>query len=1067
MEPFEVNKSRTKPSKFSLGRLLTLKKSIIDSFSLLSRSQREDQTDTPNHSQLEESVRQSEVTSDTSAPTFTPAVEFPLNLDEEKARLDQTKTHTEEIDDCGTSPAVLEEDRCPGTSKTCISSTDARPNMDPYTIPDCDDPSFYNTIPEKGALVRPYEYPVFDGTAPSVVSSAGLCEAGQFRSLTLPDQNTFTHERRHSPVYETVGPTYPPKSYDLQKEHSDIEIHRRASGLAKGEDKQSEPHDPKESYARAAAPQRLSVDRMCQDNNTNGSPWSERSMEGAELIDYQPSSQAGDIETTSQAQNGLTRSRPMKVKMKEKGTQTEPELFDLLDCGFTSSGTHSACPDPNMHRIPDGNARKQFKHTRNVNYIGRQNNDYYNDPQITPQPSTSGRMFRHTSNDDTRSAFSSEGADSDFDFYSSVPASSVNPGAMAPNGEPRGTPVDSPSRASSRGCEDRITLKQQEGSSRSDLCGSSLDEVTRQFFLDDDALSDDVFMEEADQYKYPFWKYNDDPSPRTLDSIAENCQNVTFSTTTDYRQLKATFNPEDTCSFVGGKETAMHINTRGGKISTGTRESSRGAGNSCSSVKSDEMYAYKYDDIDEVLETFNGLSALRQTNLDENDATVMGVHDVRLKNHLQSGIAVCKDGPSPVTAQETDRCLQPRDAANNIHEQGGARGPRHDAEVPAPSASRQRNSSDNGDEVDSRFADMFDSLRKNSVQSKSRQMWRKRRSNHKRSLLAAQNRTFIDANKQSGLEDKETLSAMSNSLYTFPTDHNEQSLLPSKPLRGILKRSVLPQPVSTAERNLFEQTYGIENGPCRVQRRRARSLGVEVYPLERTEAMYCGEIRDQQYKVAKAHSPQSPVNAPDFNAILKQSGQLCPKRRSKSLTTERHQQHRDEADFYPELRDANGREAKVIFEHQNATEEERTNAQNLTPGIHEPTNTPSNDGSSMSYAHHLKGDAFKGVKQVSGVVEKLAGPKQSRLSWQSQRTCGDFKNSFPTPSPPGVEIHPREVRPITARKNSLEVYRWSTCVHWRRNLQHRQEGKPGCYDNGVVLQHVISVCPPGSPPATL
>ena len=1124
MEPFQDKKAGTKRTKFGIRRLLTLKKSILDSFSIFSRMEREDATIDRTDTQLKEEVGQPKVTSSQSRPNFTSVIEFPLNFltfSEDKEYHEAMKNYSEEMFESATKPTIAQTDRCPVTHEFCWSSPDTGKNVHSYYKRDRKEQSFYNTIPERGPSARSFVSPPFNETAGFSESSKDPCQAKRFSSLTLPVQGKLIQERMHSPVYETIGPAYPPKGYDLQKEHSDIETHRRNGSLTQGEDRQSESHIIYESCMRN--PKRPSVDRMRQDNRINESLWNERAVDGKKLTDH---GKPGFIDPTLYAQN-----KPVDVNKKDQGTQTSPELFDIVDDGITLSENHisaNACNVAYMRRIQDDYASKhaplQSIQSRSVNYIGHKNNGFYIVSQETLQNSTTGRMLRYpehlseskfcpyqetmswqiplnnlvvlsdlqgnsrnvrtkdrgspvavfshatsselfsqpsaysagASIDDTRSVFSSEGADSDFVFYPSVPASSVETRNTVAMVDPTDTSAAASARFNSQVYEDKVMLKHHEDSSKSDLCGSSLDEVTRQFFLDDDALSDDVFMEEAEQHKYPFWKYSDDPSPRTLDSIEENCPNVTFFTTTEYGQSKTISYPNSTCTFVGERGTAPYtINREKNKMGTSIDESLRDTGFSCSSVKSDEMYAYKYDDIEEVLENFKDLSASVQINLGENEANDPNVPNMTVTNHLQSDKFI-KDGACTAVSRETHRYLQDcENTVNRKHEQEELHSQIQDSELSVQRLSSQRSSSDNCDEIDSRFADMFDSLRKNSVQSKARQMWRKRRSNRGRNFVAAQNRAFIDVNKHPGPKDKEIFNDVTEILYTLPSvNHGKESLPPLKPLRGILKKSVLPQPVSVAERNLCNRKHDNTNSQI-IRRRRARSLGVEVYPLERTEALYSGEIRDMQYQVAKAHSPQFPVNAPDFNTILDQAGDISWKRRSRSLNTEMHSRYRNEADLYLELKNAQG--IDTFGKLRTETVEGHNKFQSFTACIKAPTTVTNKAASSNRPTRCFKGD--------SDAFEKITCPRQSTLHEQGEIKNCDYRTASPIPSSPGTR--PSEVRPITARKNSLEVYRWSTCLQRRRKLQDRRDGKSGCIDNADILQHVISVCPSEPPAATL
>ncbi|GFS24267.1 hypothetical protein ElyMa_003411000 [Elysia marginata] len=1116
MESSEDKKPNKRRTRFGSG-LMTIKKSIRDSFSIFMKSNRERPSLQQNPILPAEEPQNLDFVAEKPPQGFTSVVERSLQSshfaennagwDSElkifKPEMKQTMSHPDDYQD----------------RPECYHGPPDTGNIaQPYAVREYEKPSDYTTIPETvssdaareqlsltEAIV--YTEPLKD----SIIPSKAL------NSLPLPVPEASVHSRRNSPVYETVAPAYPPKNYDQQKEHSGIVSNQMKTRLTQSEDNQLLSQDSAKSYANT--PKMPYVDQRRLGNGFSESLYHAGDIH---ITDSHEEAKPEVSYTSPYSQSQIAVIRQDLGLMKDQATQTDFEVFDPKNGWISISGTgneaktnfviymdenqganeielipvhfrqsslvNSQVREDNyavtstkgkVFKYPDKLSKcEQYLHLEPMNNMvlrrdliaasdtGKGSRALTKGDGINPSPI---RSFKSSSNfltppvvertrvstDDARSMYSSEGAESDFVFYPSAPATIIEPGIPAAFSSARSTPSASHVRSYSCGCEDNFVLAHDNDSSRSDFCGSSLDELTRQFFLDDDVLSDDVFMEEAEQYSYPSWKYNNDPSPRTLHSIEEYCPNQTFQKT-DCGRLRTSLDKSDSCVKERGTELYRANLQKRQRPGIRNDESLSEIGNSDSSAKTDEINAYKYDDIKEVLENFRELSASADTLRDQSvSSTEVSNHD----RHYTSRI----ENQSHVKREDS------HDKQDAILNQG------YDIRNLTPRSSNNRSSSDNCEEIDSRFADMFDSLRKNSVQFKSRQMWKKRRSNRRQSLIAAQTRTLINVESRAGIQDPENHSdppeTQTAHLLVNPNDNmnrgNSSSL---KPLRGILKKTALAQPISIAERNLCDLKRETTNAQCKnqLQRRRVKSLGLEIYPLERTEAMFGREILDMQYKVAKAHSPQSQVNAPFFNTIIDQAGNAYRKRRSQSLPVEPHMQHRSKTDFITQVTDC---QARARYCYSSSKVKGPTSGHFQTPPADAHTKVPLssvlteepahlvNCAGTSKYTWYPKSNNVPDKEQENDYDKSITCPEPAKLNTQVQKTKSN--NSW---SPP-AETRRREF--ITVRKNSLDVYRWNTCLHRRRKPQDKRVEKPGLNSNTVLLQRAISICPSERPIATL
>ena len=936
--------------------------------------------------------------------------------------------------------------------------------------------------------------------------------------LAVPTEGPSLSSRRNSPVYEAVGPACPPRDYDQLEEHSDIATRLEEKAFARCEDKQPDSTRLNDSCATLPLRRpadRMHLDSRINESLFYGRAGHREDI--IDLLDQRRQGDQNSSRPT-RLHWGLAKTRQEKTMMRDKSTQTELAFFAFEGDGSAilrirkspnaDIKTHNCRASGDSVNKP---SPRRFKHPQNMNPTLRQKDNHYCVPLAVAPNCTIGRIFRYpdhelfdstsvshqeavnartpmngqvvmsdtqhsfqitapknagnsiiavsyassttllsppsanttrASSDDARSIFSSEGADSDFVFYSGAPVIDKESGSTTADVGSRESTLG---RSNSFVREDSFVLND---TSRSDFYGSSLDEVTRQFFLDDDALSDDVFMEEAEQYKYPLWKYNNDPSPRTLDSIKENCPSELCDAIGN-GHWQASFDEDCTSTGERGKERCT-VQTND-KIELTSDASAKSNSCSYSSVRSDEMYAYKYDDIEEVLDNFKDLSTSGNIAHGRNPSETLNLYLMDGENSYNANNSKKLPGRGrenqSFSRNHGETLITTKEAVSSNQD--------IDSDILAQRLSSHKSGSDNCEEMDNRFADMFDSLRKNSIQSKARQMWRKRRSNCKRGLRVAPHMTFIGVEKQTELNDMEDSNGITESQTIFLRPiHGEESASLVKPLRGILKRSVLPQAVSVAERNLCNFRNENSDGGSRklIQRRRARSLGLEVYPLERTEAMYSREIQDMQYKAAKANSPQFPVNAPDFNNYLNKGREYCQKRRSRSLTTETYSIRRNEADFYPQRKDSLRREARDSPCLNNLSNKIKPVAVKQSQP---PADEHQNEAVDLS-AHN----AATALRPRVNNNTALAGPSRSPTPNRS------YTDKMPMASNGQVDgasstyenFEPRQLPAVVcmreaglARKNSLDVYRWHTCVHRRRKLQDRKDGKLGPHGNQTSL----------------
>ncbi|XP_059170656.1 uncharacterized protein LOC131952141 [Physella acuta] len=302
--------------------------------------------------------------------------------------------------------------------------------------------------------------------------------------------------------------------------------------------------------------------------------------------------------------------------------------------------------------------------------------------------------------DDSGSVFSSE-ADSDFTFY---PCSKLTetfscmtmldtrkPGFFSP-------PGDLPENINTS------------FSWRSDLFGSSLDEVTQQFFFDEDALSDDVFLDDPVDYN---------KGSRSEDRFQKQAQYLPDIPQNNHYEQRHVFVP-----------------TSGLVDETGRRNSS-----------SEDYYAYRYADIDEVLQSYEA----------SDDTPSAFSTDQSPKPEGKS---------SPDDTEETPDIIT--DSSLSPHSQKSI-----SSDV---RSSRDENFIDQNPE----FAHVFDSLRRNSTQSKARKMWRQRRARAKKNTIPV---------------EREVESTPSHNVAGSSSRSNEATVIsskpPPKPLRGILKNKAL------------------------------------------------------------------------------------------------------------------------------------------------------------------------------------------------------------------------------------------------------------------------------------
>lgn len=290
------------------------------------------------------------------------------------------------------------------------------------------------------------------------------------------------------------------------------------------------------------------------------------------------------------------------------------------------------------------------------------------------------------SSEDSGSILSSE-TDSDFMFY---PCSSLTQNFQCMS------MIDSRSSSYLSPPPDLPENVSTHFSWRTGFYGSSLDELTLQFFLDEDALSDDVFLDENEiisQADIARDNVLHDDTERSPESASMYSRLYDISPQSDPDCVP---NPEDDTEF---------------------RDS-----------YGDNCYAYRYADIDEVL---NDCSNLDQ-RCEINETSDRDLSSEPLEN-----------GYIPST--------------NNSDTQLG----------------------DSHLEFNDEFSNVLDSLRRNSTQTKARKMWRQRRAKAKKNL-----KLRCDNNREQA-----KIPVCQPAFFTFDdiNINNHNVNFPPKPLRGILK----------------------------------------------------------------------------------------------------------------------------------------------------------------------------------------------------------------------------------------------------------------------------------------
>ncbi|KAK0054710.1 hypothetical protein Bpfe_015807 [Biomphalaria pfeifferi] len=220
---------------------------------------------------------------------------------------------------------------------------------------------------------------------------------------------------------------------------------------------------------------------------------------------------------------------------------------------------------------------------------------------------------------------------------------------------------------------------------RSELFGSSLDDITQQFFYDEDALSDDVFVE--DFGGYPTFQ----TEPSGVGQAHQHEEHISHSF-----------------------ENPLYESPKSLQATIWSRTDVSGE-------PSEYDYTYRYADIDEVLQNFD---------LTENQRT-----------------------------DDTGK-LSNMNIFSDTHRSASS------------DSSGSQSVEDHYLNVDHELANVFDSLRRNSTQSKARKMWRQRRARAKKNLKCRK---------------EEAVTSPPSLIFKFiapPTPGIDDV----KPLRGILKR---------------------------------------------------------------------------------------------------------------------------------------------------------------------------------------------------------------------------------------------------------------------------------------
>lgn len=307
---------------------------------------------------------------------------------------------------------------------------------------------------------------------------------------------------------------------------------------------------------------------------------------------------------------------------------------------------------------------------------------------------TPPRIDARVPSEDSGSILSSE-TDSDFMFY---PCSSLT------HTFKRMTLVDSKNTGFLSPPSDLPECINTNFSWRSEFCGSSLDEVTLQFYLDDDALSDDVFVDDLEL-----------AHSVTTSQNANKCFQHEAREEPVNKQIEI-YNPS-------------YQNTTGSAINEGDETGLTGS-------YSDNCYAYRYADIDEVLQSYK--CSPSETELSVGDQN---------------------NGDKPISdADAGERTLS---LSGGIDIQNSCDDPHL--------------------ELNCELSNVFDSLRRNSTQTKARKMWRLRRAKCRKS---PPNSFASDSTE----EHHKFL--CEPTMFTFDhicvVKHNPENST-SKPLRGILK----------------------------------------------------------------------------------------------------------------------------------------------------------------------------------------------------------------------------------------------------------------------------------------
>ncbi|GFO29402.1 hypothetical protein PoB_005590700 [Plakobranchus ocellatus] len=1180
-----------KRSKFSMSRLLTIKKSIIDSFSSLSKPEKVGSASQRNNTVPREGKHQGDKTSEQSPPNFVSEMKFPDGFrDFGNSKIDfQFPSETSE-----------QKSRQEETYSEIAVHVESHTLSHKATGEERETVPLHNRVPEDcsknefptGAFARSVDMAMSNEYMPctknalyATASTDARSQKRELKTLPLPRQEVWSSMRRSNPIYELSGPLCPPRMYDEQREHSDIKLHQADPLSVPWEERQF--HSDFLSEKSPTSLPRTSVDRMHLDNRINESLCSKRSKNGNLKSAFSTRQETGIVEISTNPPNSQTLSdtEDELLSVKDQGTQTDFQMYCFIENQASNLNphrtinthimnyiehlqeehvknqgpvyfslpifTHSRYYHEYNQHLQEPTVRKQVREKCEAEMMPqkRRANEcikYFNQPRSFWPYSQSGDMCKTRKDnalqpqyscnapqnilylneqapilhkgdlatsiqeqqisprtiapemenpvagsissplnllsppsadtsrflsDDGRSVFSSEGADSDFVFYPCV-STVENVNSASPNHAKDISVAASPRRRSSRLSEDYLSSALNGSSkSRSDCWGSSLDDVTRQFFLDEDALSDDVFMEDAEQHKYPYWKYNTEPSPRRLASIEENCQNeykghLKMNTNARQKDQVLLFISENRLS---NHRTSSRSNTSDGRPAKDSHLSH-------SSIRSDELYAYKYDDIDEVLENFKDLATSNNSSSEigenshapDTNGEACVVNDKRVAENESPSATDHNGGFISLCENSTDN-VKEKGSLETDENQGDSGSPIGQPSIPDGGI-------ESGETVDNRFADMFDSLRRNSVQSRSRQLWRKRRSYRRKSILESRAKLCTSIDKESAKEDKKSAGEVLTSQPSVLQYHNGQNEPPLKPIRGILKSVFSLQPVSAAEKSLCDPKRGSSNDK-RLEhywsKRRSRSLGFEVYPFERTEAMYCKEIRDMQYEVTKECSAPPLNNRPDFYPELSQTDIRWPKGRSKSLTTDAYSLKHNEALLCPEQRNLQLTKDKLIA--SNLLDEVPTAVTLKAVGSNIKHDSTSENPDLSFYASKCLASEQNGTwapnkdfltdeyepPKNNASPETISGKvKENKANMEKSSNKTDVHVLTKKRSDWGQEA-------IAVRKDSLDVYRWSTSFQRRRKLQGRRAGKSYRFITALTCKQAAIACPVGRHAATL